>query len=130
MKTTLRVAWITALFLLADCVLFADGTNMKLLFSEAQAPLARRDACVRMIDGGVVRRGITLNDTKELFGAWFRLTGGKTTDGLSVAVVSCEATPQGSSYEKGSAGHRGWYLVLHFSSQDRLVYYYLSNVNE
>jgi hypothetical protein len=131
MKKSLCLGLLLGLAALSVNVAQAKGENeMKRAFVDAVTPIARREACLRFIDAGLLKRGVSMDEIRDLFGSRLWVTGGETPDGLAIAIVGFEDTPTGSNAEDGDAGNRGWYLVLHFSHEKKVVFYYLSNLQK
>jgi len=103
---------------------------MQDVFLKSVSGQERRNVCIKYIDEGVLKRGTSLQEVQKAFGPFFRLTGGKTDQGLKIGLVQFEEVTRGSTPEEGSAGYTGWYLVIHFSGAGIVDYYYLTNLHK
>lgn len=128
------------LFLIFVCVLslsktFADdmpSTNVIAEFHrsfKAADPKAKRELVIAAVDSGLIKRGLSLDDTKRMFGADFQAFRRESTKAELNAVVFFEASKPASN-PMMSALRQGWYIDLVFSSDDKLERYSLSNLHK
>ena len=95
----------------------------------AASPSAKRDMVIAAIDRGLIKRGMNLVETRQLFGAaLIEHTRDSTNFSLSATVFFNPAIP--APKPMMSAIQEGWYCNFWFSSDDRLERYSLSNLHK
>jgi hypothetical protein len=110
----------------------ATSTNMIVEFQHSfktAEPKARRDLVIAAIDSGLIKRGLSLADAKLMFGEYFQVFRRELHKDKLNAVVFFEPVKP-APRPMMSALRQGWFIDLVFSSDDRLEYYSLSNLDK
>lgn len=112
----------------ADTTMKTLLASLKNTYMTADAK-AKRDLVIKAIDDGIIKRGMSLEESKALFGRDLQMYRRDSSNGVVKVTVFFETTTPAPK-PMMSALRRGWYLDMAFTSDDRLERYSLSNVHK
>lgn len=125
------------LFFSEGKVFSMDSNDKYLKFNQSfknAEPKMKRDLVIKAIDDGLIKRGLSLELTKRLFGDALNVIkfGSPDPDPDYIGVVDFETvTPlPKSSHPLATYGHKGWHFDIYFSASDVIERYYLTNLQK
>lgn len=91
--------------------------------------MGKRELVIGAIDKSLIKRGISFDETKLMFGSHLQVRRRDSHSGTITAVVFFEPVHP-SSDPMVSALQAGWYIDLVFTSDLKLSHYSLSNLHK
>jgi hypothetical protein len=106
-----------------------DLEAWKKAYQNSDSVEKKREIALKVIDRGIVSRGVPISRVNEIFGVDFDARTMLNEDGSGRGIVNF-SPPLKSGRDDVASGYEGWYWVIDYDSEKRITNYYLSNLHK